>query len=123
MRTGNRRRPATSPRGATKKCDAIFAPIKETVYTQLEGFGGIACDYLWFIQALVKGATSLQPAKLAPAMHTIGTVDLSYPIAPTNYAAGHPKFGLRHCRLACRDLPRFVQVLAHSESTWNPPFK
>jgi hypothetical protein len=120
---GEQTTPNYKPSGGTKKCDAIFAPVKETVYTQLDGYGGIACDYLWFIQALVKHATSLQPAKLAAAMHTIGTVELSYPIAPTDYAAA-PKdspYGIAYWRAEtylasckCWHVPN---------PKWNPPFK
>ena len=120
---GEQTTPGYKPSGGTKKCDAIFAPIKETVYTQLEGFGGIACDYLWFIQALVKGATSLQPAKLAPAMHTIGTVDLSYPIAPTNYAAA-PKnsaYGIADWRV--ENYLASCKCWHVANPTWNPPVK
>ena len=53
--------PGYQPSGGTEKCDAIFSAAGQpSVYKQLDGYGGVVCNYLWFVQALLDHAPSLQ---------------------------------------------------------------
>ncbi len=116
--------PGFTPSGGTKKCNAIFrGPGQTTVYKSLDGYEGVACNYLWYVQGILNHATSLQPAKLPVALHAVGTVDYSYPYGPVTYSAA-PKnapYGVGYWRAEyyvssckCWNIPN---------PTWNPPFK
>ena len=84
-----------------------------SLYQQHDGYGGVACDYLWFVQALLNHAQrSLQANKLPRPCMPSGRVDFAYPSAPIDFSAAPRGFGLRRELLACPLLPRFVQVLA-----------
>jgi len=79
--------PGYQPSGATKACDGIYAAGGQpSVYKQLDGYGGVACDYLWFVQALLNHASTVSPTAQISSMHKIGTLDLSYPFAPLNFS-------------------------------------
>ena len=55
--------PGFKTHGATKACDAIYAAGGQpSVYKQLDGYGGVVCDYLWFVQALLNHASTVNPA-------------------------------------------------------------
>jgi hypothetical protein len=83
---GEQNTPGYQPSGGTQKCNTIFAG-KPGVYQQADGYGGVACNYLWFVQALLNHATTLQASALPAAMHSIGTVTFSYPFAPIDFSA------------------------------------
>jgi hypothetical protein len=79
--------PGFKPTGATKACDSIYAAGGQpSVYKQLDGYGGVVCDYLWFVQALLNHASSVNSSEQISSMHKIGTVDFSYPFAPINFS-------------------------------------
>lgn len=72
----------------TQQCNAIYAAAgKQSVYTQADGYGGVVCSYVSFVQALLNHASTLQASSLVSAMHATGTVDFSYPEAPINFSA------------------------------------
>ena len=80
--------PGYKPTAATKACNAIYAAGGQpSVYKQLDGYGGVVCDYLWFVQALLNHASSVQPSCTALIHAQVGTVEFSYPFAPINYSA------------------------------------
>ena len=75
-----RRRRGSDPQAATKACDAIYAAGGQpSVYKQLDGYGGVVCDYLWFVQALLNHASTVQPSAQLSSMHKIGT-SVPYPL-------------------------------------------
>jgi hypothetical protein len=79
--------PGFKPTGATKACNAVYAAGGQpSVYKQLDGYGGVVCDYLWFVQALLNHASSVQPSAQLISLHKVGTVQFSYPFAPTNFS-------------------------------------
>jgi hypothetical protein len=79
--------PGFKPTGATKACDAIYAAGGQpSVYQQLDGYGGVVCDYLWFVQALLNHASTVQPSAQLTSMHNAGTVQFSYPFAPISFS-------------------------------------
>jgi hypothetical protein len=85
---GEQSAPGFVPSGGTKKCNKILqAAGYPTVYKSLDGYGGVACNYLWFVQGILNHASSLQPSKLPAALHAVGSIVYSYPFAPVNYAA------------------------------------
>ena len=121
---GEETTPGYNPSGGTEKCNTIFtAAGQPTVYQQLDGFGGEACDYLWLVQGLLNHATSLQASSLPTALHAIGSMDFSYPDGPVNYASA-PKgapYGVGYWRPE-----RYVascKCWRIQNPTWHPPFK
>jgi hypothetical protein len=111
------------PSGGSQKCNAIFKGSGSTVYTSLDGYEGVTCDYLWFVQGILNHATSLKAAQLPAALHAAGTVDYAYPAGPVNYTAApknapygagywRPEYYVASCK--CWHIPN---------PTWNPPFK
>jgi hypothetical protein len=79
--------PGFTPSAATKACNAIYAAGGQpSVYKQLDGYGGVVCDYLWFVQALLNHASSVQTNAQLSSMHKVGVVQFSYPFAPINFS-------------------------------------
>jgi hypothetical protein len=121
---GEAQTPGFKPSAGTKKCDAIYAVAGlPNVYKQLDGYGGAVCIDLWFVQALLNHATSVQPDKLPAAIHAIGSVLYPYPSGPIDYSAApkgsaygvgywRPEYYVESCK--CWQVPN---------STWHPPFK
>jgi hypothetical protein len=121
---GEAQTPGFKPSAGTKKCDAIYAAAGlPNVYKQLDGYGGAVCIDLWFVQALLNHATSVQPDKLPAAIHAIGSVLYPYPSGPIDYSAApkgsaygvgywRPEYYVESCK--CWQVPN---------STWHPPFK
>jgi hypothetical protein len=121
---GEQTTPGFKSSGGTKKCDAIYAAAgKPSVYKQADGYGGFTCDYLWFVQALLNNASTVQQSTLAKDMHSIGTVDFSYGAGPVDFSAapaGKP-YGISYWRpiyyhqsCTCWQVPN---------ATFHPPFK
>ena len=116
--------PTFKPGPGTQKCNALFrGPGTTTVYKSLDGYEGVACNYLWYVQGILNHATSLQPAQLPAALHAVGTVDYSYPFGPVNYAAAPKKapFGVGYWR--AEYFVSSCQCWHIPNPTWNPPFK
>ncbi|MGP0030343.1 MAG: hypothetical protein ACLPVF_07530 [Acidimicrobiales bacterium] len=85
---GEQSTPGYVPSGGTKKCNAIYAAArKPSVYSQTTGYPGVQCDYLWFVQALLAHASSFKASAFPQDMKSMGTVEFSYPFAPTDFAA------------------------------------
>jgi hypothetical protein len=81
--------PGFKPSGGTKTCDAIYAAGGQpSVYKQLDGYGGVVCTYLWFVQALLNHAPSVKQSAQASYIHKIGFIDFPYPSAPINFSTG-----------------------------------
>ena len=121
---GEQTTPGFKPSGGTEKCDAMYAAAgKPGVYKQTDGYGGFTCDYLWFVQALLDHASTLQQSSLAKDMHSIGTVDFSYGAGPVDFSAapaGQP-YGVSYWRpiyyhesCGCWQVPN---------ATFHPPLK
>ncbi len=116
--------PGFTPSSGTKKCNALFrGPGQTTVYKSLDGYEGVACNYLWYAQGILNNASSLQAAQLPIGLHAVGTINYSYPFGPVNYSAAPKKapYGLGYWRpeyyvssCKCWHIPN---------PTWNPPFK
>ena len=80
--------PGFKPSGGTKACNAIYAAGGQpSVYKQLDGYGGVVCSYMSFVQALLNHASSVQPTAQLSSMHKVGTIQFSYPFAPINFSA------------------------------------
>ena len=100
---GEQSTPGYVPTGGTKKCDAIYAAVHmPSVYAQTTGYSGLSCDYLWFLQALLAHASSFQASAFPQDMKFMGTVDFSYPFAPTDFAAAPTgaTYGISYWRAA-----------------------
>lgn len=87
-RYGEQTTPGYKPDAGTARCNAIFAKHGQPpVYQQGAGYGGVTCNYLWFITALFNHVSQMQRTALAGGMHAIGSADQSFPFGPINYAA------------------------------------
>jgi hypothetical protein len=116
--------PGFKPGSGSQKCNALFrGPGNTTVYKSLDGYEGVACNYLWYVQGILNHATSLQAAQIPVALHSVGTITYSYPFGPVNYTAAPKKapYGAGYWRAEsyvasckCWHIPN---------PTWNPPFK
>ena len=121
---GEQSTPGYAPSGGTQKCNAIYKASGEpAVYSQTTGFPGLICDYLWFAQALLSDATTFQASGLPHDMRAMGTVDFSYPLAPTNFSAAPAdstygvdfwRAAIYHASCKCWQIPN---------ATFHPPFK
>ena len=121
---GEQTTPGYKPTAGTAKCNAIFTSAGQpTLYKQLDGYGGVACDYLWFVQGTLNHAKSLQANKLPAAMHAIGSIDFAYPSAPIDFSAA-PRgavYGVGYWRVA--DYLASCQCWHIPNPTWNVPLK
>jgi hypothetical protein len=80
--------PGFKASAATQACNAIFAAGGQpSVYKQLDGYGGVVCAYLWFMQALLNHASTVSSTAQLSSMRKIGTLDLPYPYATINFSA------------------------------------
>jgi hypothetical protein len=85
---GEQSTPGYKPSGGAQKCNALLAAAgKPSVYSQTSGYPGVQCDYLWFAQALLSHATTFEASAFPRDMRAMGTVDFSYPFAPTDFGA------------------------------------
>ena len=121
---GEAQTPGFTPSAGTKRCDAIYAAAGlPSVYKQLDGYGGAVCIDLWFVQAMLNHATSVQPQKLPAAIHAIGSVVYPYPSGPIDYGAApkgstygvgywRPEYYVESCK--CWQVPK---------PAWHAPFK
>lgn len=80
--------PGIQPDSGTAKCNSIYAAAgRQSVYQQEDGYGGVVCSYLSFVQALLNHASTMQAGALVSALHSVGTVQFSYPDAPIDFSA------------------------------------
>jgi hypothetical protein len=80
--------PGFQPSAATKACNAIYAAGGQpSVYKQLDGYGGVVCSYLSFVQALLDHASTVASTAQISSMHKIGSLNFPYPFAPINFSA------------------------------------
>ena len=120
---GEQNTPGYQPSGGTQKCNAIFAAAGKTgVYQQPDGYGGVACNYLWFVQAMLNHATSLQPSALATAMHSIGTHYLLISVRTDQLFRSACRVGLRRELLACPSYQASCKCYQMQDPTFNKPF-
>jgi len=121
---GEQSTPGYVPTGGTKKCNAIYAAAgKPAVYSQTTGYPGLQCDYLWFVQALLAHASSFKAGAFPQDMRAMGTVDFSYPFAPTDFSAAPTgaTYGIAYWRAAYyHESCRCWQVPV---ATFHAPFK
>jgi hypothetical protein len=121
---GEETAPGFTPGPGTQKCNALFrGPGNTTVYKSLDGYEGVACNYLWYVQGILKNATSLQPAQLPAGLHAVGTIQFSYPFGPVNYTAAPKKapYGVGYWR--AENYVSSCKCWHIPNPTWNPPFK
>ena len=79
--------PGFKPSAATNACNAIYAAGGQpSLYKQPDGYGGVVCDYLWFVQALLNHASTVSSTQQISSMHKAGTVQFAYPFAPINFS-------------------------------------
>jgi hypothetical protein len=85
---------AEHPTAGTQRCNAIFAAKgRPPVYKQMVGFGGVACDQLWMVQAAVSHAPSLERTALAAGLQASKTIDLSFPRGPADFSGPRVTYG------------------------------
>ena len=121
---GEQSTPGYTPSGGTQKCNAIYkAAGQPLVYSQTTGYPGVICDYLWFAQALLSHATTFQASALPRDMRAMGTVEFSYPFAPTDFSSAPAaatygvdfwRAAVYHASCKCWQIP---------DATFHPPFK
>ena len=121
---GEQSTPGYKPSGGSQKCNAIYkAAGQPSVYSQTTGYPGVICDYLWFVQALLSHATTFQASTLPRDMRAMGTVDFSYPFAPTDFSAAPAdstygvdfwRAAIYHASCKCWQIPN---------ATFHSPFK
>ena len=121
---GEQSTPGYTPSGGTQKCNAIYkAAGQPLVYSQTTGYPGVICDYLWFAQALLSHATTFQASALPRDMRAMGTVEFSYPFAPTDFSSAPAaatygvdfwRAAIYHASCKCWQIP---------DATFHPPFK
>lgn len=121
---GEETTPGYKPSGGTKKCDAIYkAAGQPSVYKQGAGIGGFACNYLWFVQALLNHMRTVAPSGVPAAMHSIGSLPQTYPGGPVDFAAAPvgQTYGVNFWR------PIYYRATCTCwlvpNPTWYPPFK
>jgi hypothetical protein len=121
---GEQTTPGFKPASGTKKCNAVFAAAHlPSVYNQSDAYGGVACNYLWYVQALLNHATTVEQSKLPSALHNVGTVNFSYPSSPVNFTAA-PKSASYGTSLWRAEIFSASCKCWHIPNpTWNPPFK
>ena len=56
------------------------------VYEQDIGFGGLACNQVWFLQAAIEHAPAMARTALAQGLNAAGTVPASYPGGPSDFS-------------------------------------
>jgi hypothetical protein len=121
---GEQTTPGYKPSGGTKKCNAIFTAAKmPTVYDQADGFGGVACNYLWYVQALLNQSTTVQQSKLAATLHKVGTLNFSYPSAPVNFSAAPKNAPYGNSLWRAETYLASCKCWHVTNPTWNQPFK
>ena len=80
--------PGFQPSSSTATCDAIFtAQGRPPTYEQGVGYGGLACSFLWFVEALLDHTPSLERAALFQGLPALGTFDPSFPYAPADFSS------------------------------------
>ena len=122
--SGEQSTPGYVPSGGTAKCNALFAAVGQpTVFKQQDGYGGVACDSLWFVQALLDHSSKLGAATLVSAMHSAGTIDFSYPEAPIDFSAAPAgaAYGVGYWR--ADDYVGSCSCWQVPNPTFHPPFK
>jgi hypothetical protein len=121
---GEETSPNFKPSSGSQKCNALFSGAGgTTVYKSLDGYEGVACNYLWYVQGILDHATSLKPAQLPVALHSVGVINYSYPFGPVNYSAA-PKnapYGVGYWR--AETYASSCKCWHVPNPTWNPPFK
>jgi hypothetical protein len=120
---GEQSTPGYKPTGATVQCNSIYAAQKQQpVYQQPAAYGGVICSLLYFAQATIDHAPQLKRNALVSGVHSIGTLDFSYPGAPENFSAAPAgsAYGRGDWRVdeyvgscSCWQVPN---------PAWNPPF-
>jgi hypothetical protein len=121
---GEQTTPGFKPSNATKKCNAIFAAAHlSSVYDQSDAYGGVACNYLWYVQALLDHAATVQQSKLPSALHGVGTVDFSYPSAPVDFTSAPKAAPYGSSLWRAEVFVASCKCWHVSDPTFNPPFK
>jgi hypothetical protein len=121
---GEQTTPGFKPSSATKKCNAIFAAANlPSVYVQSDAYGGVACNYLWYVQALLNHATTVQQSKLPSSLHNVGTVNFSYPSAPVNFTAAPKDVPYGTSLWRAEIFVASCKCWHVPDPTFNPPFK
>ena len=121
---GEQSTPGYQPSGGTQKCNAIYnAAGQPSVYSQETGYPGLVCDYLWFVQALLSHASTFQASALPQDMRAMGSVNFSYPFAPTDFSAApaDSTYGVSYWRAV--DYHALCKCWQVPDPTFNPPFK
>jgi len=101
-RYGEENTPGYKPTAATTKCNRIFVTAGMTpLYREpAAGNGGWACDLVWMLRAAVDNAPSLSQNALAAGLMATGSLDLSYPGGPDDFASSHGVTGGSAWRVA-----------------------
>ena len=91
--------PGFTPSAATKACNAIYAAGGQpSVYKQLDGYGGVVCSYMAFLQALLNHASTVSPTAQLASESKIGSLAFPYPFAPIDFSAGGSGYGASYWR-------------------------
>jgi hypothetical protein len=90
-RYGEATTPGYVPDGGTAACDAIFAAAGEPpVYQQQVGYGGVICNVLGMVEAVLDHTPEMTRMALVQGVQSIGRRDASYPFGPADFGGLPP---------------------------------
>lgn len=93
-RYGEERTPGYPLSPGTARCNAVMAAHNyPPMYQAPDGIEGIACDFLWMLQAAVDHAPALQHADVAAGLQAAKSVDFAYPYGPNDFSGAGVTYG------------------------------
>lgn len=89
-RYGEQTTPGMSPTPGTTACTAIYSHYGEpSPYKQLDGAGGVSCDFIWELAAAIDHVPVLQRNAVAAGLQAARSVQFSYPFGPNDFTGYH----------------------------------
>jgi hypothetical protein len=84
---GEEHTPGFAPSADTQHCNQYMAAAGlPPVYEQEIGFGGIACNQVWMLQAMIEYAPAFSRTALAQGLNAAGSAPFSYPGGPSTFS-------------------------------------
>jgi hypothetical protein len=91
---GEERTPGFQPTAGTRACNEVMGIAGlPTVYEQQLGWGGVACNHLWLLRAMVDHSSVMSRATLAQGLNAAGSIDMSYPAGPADFSQPGVTYG------------------------------
>ena len=99
-RNAEERTPGMTPGAATQRCDGYLRKAGLPPTWEQAPLAGLSCNYVWMLKAAVEHAPSMAQSDLAEGLQRAGSVDFSYPSAPTDFARNRTTTGGHFWRVA-----------------------